>query len=777
MFLHYLKIAFRNLWKYKMQSAIGIIGLAVGFVCITMAAIWIRYEMTYESSHPGVRNIYRIIHVGEEDPENYDEVLPAPLAGRLQQTLPGVGATAIVRFWCQDRLCFNNRLLEGCYNIDEGFFDVFSVQFVAGDRKTVFIDQYTVTITEKTAKELFGSAEQAMGKILKSKKYSGDDGPEYLITGVVKDFEHSNLRFKALQKFTPSRDDNWYNSSFAIFIRIANNIDKTDLYCKLKNITITELDESNFRAIPINQMQYRYTTNEQIHVLPFIYIITLGGISLLLFICALFNHLSLFTSLMLVRVRELGLREVLGAGMKQLLALLVTEVVFTILLSFVLGFCLIEALRPAMEHATSINIGQGQVFEVAGVIALSGIVISLAVALYPIWRVCRIAIQQGMTGKNLAGRKLMQKALMALQLVIGIFFLFVTSVMYGQLHYTQTKDLGFDRTNVLRVEPESLNQKEFSENVDAICHELCQNTAIEDVLKQNIDFFAVDGAMSTGIDWDDMDKESRVPIARIDANANFAGFFHIPVKEGRFYSMDLPDDADKLVINEKLADMIGRPVVGKVVKFFGRQREIIGVVANINDRSLRHDLIPTGITLSNGARFLYIRHIPGKESEALKYMATVFEKHGISGYTSQSMDDIFDEFSKTETIMMSFIGIVTIMCFIISVSGIYSVTLYSMERRRREIAIRKVVGADVSDMISMFIKEYLWLGLIACIIAIPFAWYVINKWLQGYANHIGIAWWLALCIVVAVLSIVVVTILKQIFKAANENPAEVVKSE
>ena len=158
-------------------------------------------------------------------------------------------------------------------------------------------------------------------------------------------------------------------------------------------------------------------------------------------------------------------------------------------------------------------------------------------------------------------------------------------------------------------------------------------------------------------------------------------------------------------------------------------------------------------------------------------MDKIFRKHGIVGFTSETMDDYFDNFTKAENTMMTFIGLISIVCLIISSFGIYSLTLFSMQRRKREVAIRKVMGASVGDIIRMFFKEYLWLVLIAGLIAIPPAYYIMEKWLQSYANRISIEWWLIALIIIVIAIIVVVTVLRQIIKAANSNPAEVIKYE
>ena len=765
------------MWKYKTQSLISIIGLAVGFVCFSIAVIWIQHETTFDASHPNADNIHRIIGMNDESADEYDIVTPPFLSGKLHEMFPETEVASTVLLWSRERI--QNIESEKCYTVDTGFFDVFSVQFIIGDKKNVFNNQYSIVITENTAIELFGSPAQAMGKILTSKNWDGVDKQEYTISGVIKDFVHSNLRFKALLKFTPDRNDNWSNWSYATFIRTGASIDKPDFYNKLKSVRIKEVEDDHvyFQAVPIVQMQYKYLSSEQIHVLPFVYIVILSGISLLLFVCSLFNYISLFTSRILTRVREMGLRKVVGAEMTHLTFLLMSEFVMGLLFAFLLGIFLIWAFWPSIEHITGISISGKQILDITMIFAVIGVLFSLASVTYPVWRICKVAAKRGLTGKNPVGQQKMQKLLIIIQLIIGIFFLFTTSVMYGQLHFMRSKDLGIDRFHVLRIKPNPDYIKEFTDNIDVIHRQLLENTSILDIQKQGIEFFAVDGVMATtGIDWEGKDKNQRLEIARIETNEHFVDFFRVNLKDGRFFSSNYATDKEKLVVNEKLAEIIGNPV-GKAVQFQGRQREIIGVIENIYDRSLKHEIMPTAITLGDRTTFLYIRFVQGKAPEALTHIEMVFQEHGVSTFNYKLMDDIFNDFNQSETIMMSFIGFVTVICFIISVFGIYSLTLYSMERRRREIAIRKVNGAIIENIIQMFLKKYLWLTLIACAIAIPANYFLMDRWLQGYAHRISITWWLIAVIVITVVIIVVITVLQQIIKAANQNPAEVVKSE
>ena len=782
MFTHYLKISLRNLLKNKAQSVISIIGLTVGFICITLSAIWVRYEMTYDTSHPAAKDIYRIIAVNPEDASEYDGIMPSLLAGHLQQELPEIEAATTIRTWTADVLFYNNASIDKCYNADAGFFNVFSPQFILGNKETAFNSQYSVILTENTANKLFGSPEKAMGSTLPAKDYwSGEITSHYTVAGIIKDFKHSNLKFNAILKFTPTSDEaQWGNNSFKTYIRLKNNINKKNFDDKLKNLVIKEAGAKllGLTAAPISQMQYKYPfPYEQTQALPFIYIVILSAVSLLLFVCALFNHLALFISLLFMRFKDIGLRKSMGAKTVQLFIMLITEFLFTLLLAFVLSACIIELIRPNIIQIMNIDFGASGIFGNFIIVAATGIILSFFIACYPIWRVCGTAIKTSITGKNFGKRQYMQRILIAMQLIISIFFFILTSVMYYQLHFMKNKDLGFNRKNVIQIENNRDYMNEFHANAELIYNELKEIPTIQDILKQGMPFFAENGVTSTtGINWDGKDENSRIEVASMRLDYNFTDFFDVKIREGRFFDKDRATDNDKMLVNEKLANIIGNPV-GKLIQFQGKEREVIGIIPDINDRSLKYEPLPAAITLSTAIRTFYIRVLPENKETLLEQVDKIFRKHGIVGFTSETMDDYFDNFTKAENTMMTFIGLISIVCLIISSFGIYSLTLFSMQRRKREVAIRKVMGASVGDIIRMFFKEYLWLVLIAGLIAIPPAYYIMEKWLQSYANRISIEWWLIALIIIVIAIIVVVTVLRQIIKAANSNPAEVIKYE
>jgi len=363
------------------------------------------------------------------------------------------------------------------------------------------------------------------------------------------------------------------------------------------------------------------------------------------------------------------------------------------------------------------------------------------------------------------------------QFAIGIFFLVITTVMYRQLHFMNTHNVGYDRKDVIQIARPG--DRDFHQRADLICEELKQLSSVSDAYVQ---FFSLqtEGGVTKmgGFTCEGVTFEEQLLFNVLFVNYGFPDFFGVPMLSGRFFSKEIPTDANKILVNETLAKMIGTDPVGKELVRSGQRLEIIGVMADINDQPLTRSVEPAIISMRGGNFTLYIRPKEGAIGDVIQQTGQIFKSHGLSPlFKYEMMDDIFAAFSKSERLIMSFIGVISAVCLSISVFGIYSLALFVMERRRREVAIRRVFGGEVSDMVRMFLREHLLLVVISSVIALPIAYWLMNQWLQSYAYRITVGWHTAVMAVLVVCFVVAATILRQVLKAGNSNPSDVVKSE
>ena len=350
--------------------------------------------------------------------------------------------------------------------------------------------------------------------------------------------------------------------------------------------------------------------------------------------------------------------------------------------------------------------------------------------------------------------------------------------MYCQLRLIQNKDLGVDIKNMLQIESgeASTHYELFKKNLNPVITELKKSPFIEHAFRQPEELISHKNFRpSDYIEWEGKNEidQFSLDLLMID-DYSFFDAFRIKKKEGRLFSENHGNETDKVVINEKLAARINNPL-GKNIKLNDRQYEIIGIVNDFQLYSPTEEPPATMVMLSSWLSYIYVRLQNDKTTEALEYINSILQKHGISNYKMRFLTDKYSDFTKADRLVMQIISSVAVVCLIVSIFATYSLTLFTMERRRREVAIRKVMGASVTNIIRLFLKEYMWLAAVACIVSIPPAYYIMHKWLQSYIYRINITWWLVAAVIIIVVAVIIATVLRQIIKAANSNPAEVIK--
>jgi len=763
--MHNIRFSFRNMLKNKTQSLVGMAGISIAFCCFVLSVIWLRYETGYDSWHAHSDRIYRILK-GTEAENN--GVVDAPLAQRLKGLFPEIEEAATVLWWHSDKLSYDDVALENCYETDSCFFRIFSVDFIEGNNNLLG-DYNQIILTESTAVSFFGSPRDAVGKAFKGNEQ------EYIVSAVIRDFKHSNLNFNALVRLRPS---GWRNSSYFCFCMLKEHADYTAFSKKLEEVFINELSVEkaySFLAVPIARMHYKYHSPEQQHVLSYVYIKAFAWAALLLLLCAMTNFISLFIGLLLERFRELDIRRCMGSRSLQLFALVFAQFTAALLLALLVGTGLIEAVKPSLQKAVTITINGGYLYLHVGLSMLFCFCCTTLIALYPVWR---LSTQNFRSAQRALGlRQWFRRILVVIQFAVGFFFLFITAVMYRQLHFIHTHNVGYDRKNVVQIRRTS--DMAFNQRADLIVEEITQLSGVRDAYLQFFPLQTQGGVThSSGFTCEGVTFEEGLMFNFLYVNYGFPDFFGVPIRSGRFFSKEIPTDAKKILVNETLAKMIGGDPVGKELIRGNQRLEIIGVMADINDQPLTRSVEPAIIAMMDGNYTLYIRAEKEMIGNVIKQTAQIFKSQGLSPLLKyELMDDIFADYSKSENLMMSFIGIMSAASLAISVFGIYSLALFAMVRRRREVAIRRVFGAGVKDIVRAFLGAHLLFVLISALIALPIAYWLMDQWLQEYAYRIAVGWSIAALSVITVCMVVVATILRQVLKVSNSNPAEVIKLE
>ena len=798
MLLHYLKIAFRNLRKYRTQSLTGIFGLAFGVACFVPAYYWMRYETSYDSFYPDAAHIYRIYSVDKQSGK-VNELVPEILERKLHEQVPAMANSTV--FFIEPDNCS----VEGTPYIrlhilhtDTTFFRVFPQVVISGDARKPLQVMNNIAITETVAVRLFGDVEKAIGQRIQSTIFSMN--PPYTVTAVVKDPPpNTNLKdqltniafdaviFSEVMKFYTEdlpEDVRWTVSAMQVYAKFYPNTDVNELAVQLRDFTsrVGVNDRLEVRMLPISDIRHRLDTDVPF-TLNFIRLFIASGI--LLLFSALFNFLNLYLDLFRQRIRELRQRTVHGATSGQLILQMMFEMSCTILLALALACCFVVITCPVFSGLIDIAMGLSQLIRLFVVCGIGVMMVMLFIGLIPFWRLSRLAMRDLSKRKITGGQPVLRRIAVTLQLAVSVVFIVAALVVMMQMRFVNHKDLGFDRTGIIQ-----LSGLDFSnipkDKATALMHELAAIPQIEYVTTTLFEpeHNANPQTITSEVEWPEKPLSENSAFHIIQADSLFAKTFGLKMLMGKWLDNG---GSKKIVLNEEAVRTMGlSEPVGAVIRmsslFDGRQEyEVAGVVKDFNTLSLRSRILPTiFIQYSRPETLPYnIRAFPGQEQEAMRRINAILP--GIDASMANvhltPISELYDRLNRSERAGLKLFSVLATVCLLISLFGIYAVATASTQRRRKEIAIRKVMGAKVTDIIRMFFREHTLQVVLASVVALPLAYLAMSRWLQGYAYHTNIPWWLLAGVVFAVVAVVLLTVLGQVWKAAGSNPADVVKNE
>lgn len=800
MLIHYFKITFRNIWKYKTQSLTGIFGLAFAIACFVPVLYWIRYETSYDSFHPDAEDIHRLYMV-EKQSGRINELAPAILARKLSEQYPAVEAAT--SFMPEINNCKTpdiSHIRLRTFNTDNTFFEVFRPQFVSGDTQQPLLTEFSLVLTESVAITLFGDVETAIGQQIQSTFYFFH--PPYTVTAVVKDPPlHTNLPFDALLNFdfgisTGPEEIQWTQTVAHMYLRLNSHTDIHKFAEEIHDYTIrTEVKpDIELGMLPIQDVRHHLNSDVPF-TLNFMRVFMAAGI--LLLFSAIFNFLNLHLDLFLQRLRELHQRTVHGATRKRLIGQMLFELVCSILLAILFGGCLVIPAFPPFASLLDLPMDMLQLIDFFLICGTGIMALMLFIGWITFRQLSYRAMQPLSKGKR-SGQPVWRRITITLQLAVSIVFIMATLVVMKQIRFVNQKDLGINRNGIIQLYglPPYMERSLRT----ALIEELNTIPQIQTITTS--DFEPLHKAQSikttSYVDWPSKPTDENPAFHIIFMDHHFAEMLGLKMIVGEWHT---EEGGNKVVINEEAARVMGlTDPVGTIIRMseidleiadkmddLAIEFQIVGMVNDFHTLSLRNRIPPTMFRQSAstaGGRIvaenvLYIHVIAGYEREVIQRITSMLPDIHPTFVDIQlrTMDDLYDSFNHSEQAGMKIFSILATVCLLISLFGIYAIATASTQRRRREIAIRKVVGAKVSDIVRLFFREYVLLVLIAGGFSLPMAYLAMSYWLQGYAYRTNIPWWLMTGMMLGVILVVWLTVLSQVLKAANSNPGEVVKSE
>jgi hypothetical protein len=781
MLKHYLTVAFRNLRKYKSQSVISIIGLAVGFTSFALASLWIRYEMTYDNFH---RDAERIYHVRPMENGIYDARITSPwfLAKRLKENFPEIEESCKAEVFSKIPVVFNgNTQYVAVASVDSGFLKMFDVRLIEGNLDFLEWGSNKIAITERQSQLLFGNKSPLGDSV------NMDNGRRTICAVVSNMGKHSNVYFDVLEGTI--NDSQYAYMTGETFIKLNKNADVKKFTDKLQahEIEFSGSVFKNFKMTLLSSLRYK-DANVRPDV-TFQYLLLFATVGVLVIICSLFNYMTLFISRFRIRAKELALRTVLGSSVKSLFVLFATEYLSILLFALLLGLLFIKVSLPAFSEMSGIDPNVSDIYLETVIYIGSIIILSLCIFFILTLLFSKRTLHASIKKTN---KNVFRNVSIITPLIISVGFIFCTLVMLKQIYFLHHVDMGVDfrHTACWSIHP--------TPDLKALENQLKQIPEIEEVISGNITTLPYASYSSTII------KKNEDFLAAIPEEGIIIDFCQMTEANMKFYGMQLlagdwlneKEPSGNVMINEAAAkafgwanDPIGRAFDHAVMRQNWEYEKIRVVVKGVLKDISISPTKPVNPTVyivkadrdaisGNYSNYVLLRYRDGGWKIVKDKFEELVKKDSPNVVLEiNNADEEYAKYIQSDRILLKLLSFVSLVCVIISVFGFFSLISLSCEERRKEIAIRKINGATMRDILAMFFKTYFSLLIIGAVIAFPIGYYIMKQWLEQYVKQTSISAWIYLSIIFVMTFVIILCVGWRVYKASVENPAEVIKTE
>jgi putative ABC transport system permease protein len=804
MFENYLKTTFRNFWRYRGYTLINLLGLTIGIATCIIIYTYISYELSYDKFYKDPDDVYRLAVKGRFAEDFFDVAVSMPaLPVALKKDFPEVRSyTRIDKY--EENVFFavgdNRFYVDGLYFVDTAFFDVFTFGLMSGDSATALSEPYSLVMTQEMARKYFGE-EDPMGKMIRM-----NDQTTMKVTGILRDIPaNCHLKFSMLgslstlikERGSRTYVDNWGSLFLHSYIRLYPGTDAQAFGMKIKTVVRDAFgemaDQYNIELVPYLQPvpDIHLHSNLMAELEPnsnISYIYIFSAVAAFILAIACINFMNLSTARSTKRSREVGMRKVAGATRGQLIWQFLGESLILSLLGMLLAFALVEAMMPFFSTLTGLDLEASLHRPFTILVAfLLAVTVGFLAGLYPAFVLSSFQPIRAIRGDLYRGmkRSTLRNLLVVLQFTISIALLVSTWLIYEQMTFIQQKQMGFDQENLVIIPLKSERLKDKGETLRA---EFMNLPVVKMVsLTSSTPGRSIDG---NGYVPEGIDSKSPWIIYTLRADYDFMDVFGMRLKDGRKLSAGYGTDTNSAIINEALVKKLGwDEPLGKKIYSFGDESDsiprqfltVVGVVEDFHFKSLHDAIEPSIIVLDRDKPdYMAVRLHSGEASKSLELLRQKWEEmeHAFPFDYFFMKEDYMDQY-KAEQKMADLLVTFTVLAMLIACLGLFGLALFSIEQRTKEIGIRKVLGASVSGLLYRLSREFSKWVLLSAIIAWPVAYYLVDRWLQSFAYRIEVidyAWIFLLSGLIA-LTIALITVLYQAYRAATRDPVDAVKWE
>ena len=789
MFQNYLKITLRKLLNNKLFSIINIFGLSVGLAAVMLIFMFIRHELSYDRFHAGRENIYRISIITERGDiaEDDSHIFTPPIGPEMKQALPEVEeymrfSTNRSMYASHDEQAFN---IESIRYADSTVFNFFSFPLNKGDRNTALTAPYSIVLSERLAQKMFGN-KNPLNEVI-----TLDDGQQYEVTGVVQNPPvNSHIQFDALISFQSLFSQKgiylgWDGGNqYITYLKLNDQVDPAALEAKFPSFMWEKINRA-YSAYGLELRAYLQPL-EDIHLFFNPYSASLrtnlaifAAIGLLILFIACVNFINLTTAQASSRVKEIGLRKVLGAQRKDLVHQFLGESFITTFISFAGALCLVTQFSPIYGALLGKELMLGSTIDAlsVGLLVLLLLVVGLIVGSYPALYLSSLKIVENIKGilsKNGQSKSHFRNTLVVFQFAISAVLIVSTIIISRQLSYLQNKELGFDQDQILVLplmgEQAQLNTSKLKQELLGLA-QVEQATASSEIPGRG---FTSNGYIPEGL-------EQPIMAHVADVDEDFLETFELELTQGRFFATNRPSDQTGYLINESFARLMNwEDPVGKLIQRNGDHR-VIGVVKDFHFAPLHSKIQPLILThqpWQDRFNFLTIKLKPGQLDESIAsiqqtWKSVVPETPMDFWFLDESVGEIYHKEVRFRKMFLYF----SALSITIALLGMWGLSTLLIRYRTKEVGVRKVLGATESQLIGLLSGDFITLVIIALALAFPISWLGMNKWLENFAYRIPISWWVFVISGTIVLLVAFLTIAARALHTARINPVEALRNE
>ncbi|MEM1134744.1 MAG: ABC transporter permease [Bacteroidota bacterium] len=797
----YFKIAFRNIARNKAFSAINILGLVLGMVCSLLIFLWIQDERSIDNFHTNGEHLYRVYtrnYNSEYLDVNYktSALLPEELKTVIPEIQYASGFAKELRLSrpgdIQETFQVGDKIhkMKGS-RAGADFFKMFSYPLLLGTAENAIAELKGIAISRKMANLFFESPEAAYGKTITFRNESSSS--ELIVTAVFEDIPNSSSdQFDYLTNWDDwvQNDDFkrfWDHLGTHTYIQLQAGVNPAEVEEKLKNFLDSYLDfpedRSFYAELGLQKFGDQYLNSNFENGRPSggrkEYVQLLGAVAIFILLIACINFMNLTTARSIKRAKEVGMRKVVGAVRWSLITQFMGETLLLVLISIILSVGIVWQLLPWFNELTQKQIALS--------ITDSSLIWSLVVLMssvglisgsYPSFFLSSLQPAKVLKGSISFGKKAIgfRKGLVVFQFILSILLITATIVVTRQMQFIQTKNLGYDRENILYI----LLEGELLNNYLTYKREVSRMPGIKLIDRSSQTPHRM-GFSGPFVRWDGMDESNPINFVPSSVGYDYVKLMGMEIVEGRDFSHAFPADTNNFLVSvSAVKQMKLDDPVGSEISIFGKTGTIVGVTNDFHTQSLHQSISPVILDIKENLNFgtMLVRTEAGKTKEAI---ASLEKIHNLlnPGYafSYSFLDDEYDKLYHSEQIISKLTTAFGALAIFISCLGLFGLAMFSAEQRIKEIGIRKVLGASVSSIITLFSKDFLKLVGFSFVVAIPISWFAMREWLQGFAYRIDLAWWIFAFAGALALSIALFTISFQAIKAAIANPIKSLRSE